>query len=70
MSPVELAVRSCLERMVEIRCTGGTTEESSYYSALENPIDGLGALLRPGLQVTNLCSCSDRPSCTPIRANS
>ena len=47
MSPVEIAVRKYLERMAEIRSTGGATSETSYYSALENLLNELGKLLQP-----------------------
>lgn len=47
MTPVENAVRTYLERMAEIRGTGGATSETSYYSALENLLNELGSLLDP-----------------------
>ncbi len=40
-------VRRYFERMAEIRSTGGATKETSYYSALENLLNELGALLDP-----------------------
>ena len=49
MSTVETAVRIYLERMVEIRSTGGATAETSYYSALENLLNSLGKLLNPNV---------------------
>ena len=49
MSPVETAVQIYLERMVEIRSTGGATAETSYYSALENLLNTLGKLLSPNV---------------------
>ena len=47
MSLVEIAVRTYLQRMAEIRSTGGATSETSYYSALENLLNELGKLLQP-----------------------
>ncbi len=44
---IEGAVRAYLERMVEIRGTGGATSETSYYSALENLLNEIGRLLDP-----------------------
>lgn len=41
------AVKDYLRRMAEIRSTGGATRETSYYSALENLLNGLGGELRP-----------------------
>ena len=49
MSSVEVAVRTYMERMGEIRSTGGATAESSYYSALENFLNALGKLLSPNV---------------------
>ena len=49
MSPVETAVGTYLERMVEIRSTGGATAETSYYSAFENLLNALGKLLSPNV---------------------
>lgn len=40
-------VKAYLERMAEIRSTGGATKETSYYSALENLLNDLGTLLDP-----------------------
>jgi hypothetical protein len=36
-----------LSRMAEIRATGAATNETSYYSALENLLNGVGQQLRP-----------------------
>ncbi len=47
--PVETSVRTYLERMAEIRGTGGATSETSYYSALENLLNQLGGLLDPAV---------------------
>lgn len=47
MTPVETAIRTYLQRMAEIRGTGGATSETSYYSALENLLNDLGRLLDP-----------------------
>ena len=44
---VETAVRTYFRRMAEIRSTGGATNETSYYSALENLLNELGTLLNP-----------------------
>ena len=49
MSPVEIAVRKYLQRMAEIRSTGGATSESSFYSALENLLNELGKQLDPNV---------------------
>ncbi len=49
MTPIEIAVRTYFERMAEIRSTGGATSETSYYSALENLLNELGALLEPNV---------------------
>ena len=46
MSPFETPVRGYLRRMAEIRSTGAATDETSYYSALENLLNELGGLLR------------------------
>jgi len=43
----EATIRQYLERMVEIRSTGGATDETSYYSALENLLNAIGKTLRP-----------------------
>lgn len=45
MTDINAFVRKYLERMAEIRSTGGATKETSYYSALENLLNDLGALL-------------------------
>ena len=47
MPPVEFAVQAYLNRMAEIRSTGGATRETSYYSALENLLNEVGGLLDP-----------------------
>lgn len=47
MTEINAVVRKYLERMAEIRSTGGATKETSYYSALENLLNELGALLDP-----------------------
>ena len=47
MPPVETSIRTFLQRMVEIRSTGGATDETSYYSALENLMNELGKRLKP-----------------------
>ena len=49
MTPTEIAVRTYFERMAEIRGPGGATSETSYYSALENLLNGLGGLLKPNV---------------------
>lgn len=49
MTPVETAIRTYLQRMAEIRGTGGATSETSYYSALENLLNDLGKLLDPAV---------------------
>jgi hypothetical protein len=36
-----------LDRLAEIRSTGGATNETSYYSALERLLNDVGAALRP-----------------------
>lgn len=46
-SQVTKAVQTYLERMAEIRSTGGATSETSYYSAFENLLNDLGRLLDP-----------------------
>ena len=47
MTPIESAVCSYLQRMAQIRSTGGATSETSYYSALENLLNELGDNLDP-----------------------
>lgn len=47
MSETDAFVRKYLQRMAEIRSTGGATKETSYYSALENLLNELGNLLEP-----------------------
>lgn len=49
MTPVETAIGTYLQRMREIRGTGGATSETSYYSALENLLNDLGKLLDPAV---------------------
>lgn len=49
VTSAENAVRTYLDRMAEIRSTGGATSETSYYSALENLLNELGALLDPNV---------------------
>jgi hypothetical protein len=49
VTPVETAIRTYLQRMAEIRGTGGATSETSYYSALENLLNDLGKLLDPAV---------------------
>jgi hypothetical protein len=43
----EQIVTTYLERLAEIRSTGGATNETSYYSALERLLNDIGAALRP-----------------------
>lgn len=43
----ETVVRAYLERMGEIRGTGGATGETSYYAALENLLNAIGKTLKP-----------------------
>jgi hypothetical protein len=45
-TPEQIATRY-LERLAEIRSTGGATNETSYYSALERLLNDVGAALRP-----------------------
>lgn len=40
-------LKAYLQRMSEIRATGGATNETSYYGALENLLNGVGRQLRP-----------------------
>jgi hypothetical protein len=40
-------VKIYLERMAEIRATGGATDETSYYGALENLLNAVGKELKP-----------------------
>jgi type ISP restriction-modification system protein/N-6 DNA methylase len=40
-------LKTYLARMAEIRATGAATNETSYYSALENLLNGVGRQLRP-----------------------
>ena len=47
MTPIESAICSYLQRMAQIRSTGGATSETSYYSALENLLNELGDNLDP-----------------------
>jgi hypothetical protein len=47
--PVETVVRNYLERMVQIRGTGGATSETSYYSALENLLNEIGGTFKPAV---------------------
>lgn len=47
MTEINALVRKYFERMAEIRSTGGATKETSYYSALENLLNDLGAFLDP-----------------------
>lgn len=47
MNDTELAIRTYLSRMAEIRGTGGATGETSFYSALENLLNAIGAKLDP-----------------------
>jgi hypothetical protein len=49
VTPVDTAIRTYLQRMAEIRGTGGATSETSYYSALENLLNDLGKLLDPAV---------------------
>ena len=49
MSPIETAVRTYFRRMTEIRSTGGATNETSYYSALENLLNEVGRRLDPNV---------------------
>jgi hypothetical protein len=46
---LEQIVRKYLSRLVEIRSTGGATNETSYYSALENLLNEVGRLLDPNV---------------------
>jgi len=48
-SAIETAVRTYLERMAEIRGTGGATSETSYYSALENLLNEIGRQIDPNV---------------------
>ncbi len=48
-NPTENIVRNYLERMVQIRSTGGATSETSYYSALENLLNEIGKALKPAV---------------------
>lgn len=48
-NPTEKVIRDYLERMVQIRSTGGATDETSYYSALENLLNGIGHTLKPAV---------------------
>jgi hypothetical protein len=43
----EALVEAYLNRMVEIRGTGGATDETSYYGALENLLNAVGKTLTP-----------------------
>jgi hypothetical protein len=43
----EQIVTRYLDRLAEIRSTGGATNEKSYYSALERLLNDVGAVLRP-----------------------
>jgi hypothetical protein len=43
----EQIVTRYMERLAEIRSTGGATNETSYYSALERLLNDVGAALRP-----------------------
>ena len=43
------AIRKYFKRMFEIRGTGGATDETSYYSALENLLNELGKQLKPSV---------------------
>ncbi len=43
----EQILKRYLERLAEIRSTGGATNETSYYSALERLLNDVGAALRP-----------------------
>jgi hypothetical protein len=45
-SPEQIVTRY-LERLAEIRSTGGATNETSYYSALERLLNDVGGSLRP-----------------------
>lgn len=47
--PTEKIIREYLERMVQIRSTGGATSETSYYSAIENLLNEIGRTLRPAV---------------------
>jgi len=46
---MEKLIRDYLERMVQIRSTGGATSETSYYSALENLFNEIGKPLKPSV---------------------
>lgn len=46
---IEAIVRTFLERMVEIKSTGGATSETSFYSALENLLNEVGKSLDPNV---------------------
>lgn len=48
-NPTEKIIRDYLERMVQIRSTGGATSETSYYSALENLLNEIGKSLKPAI---------------------
>lgn len=48
-NPTEKIIRDYLERMVQIRSTGGATSETSYYSALENLLNEIGKSLKPAV---------------------
>jgi pantothenate kinase len=39
----EQIVETCLRRMAQIRATGGATNETSFYGALENLLNTAGA---------------------------
>ena len=43
----EQIVRTYLSRLAEIRSTGGATNETSYYSAMEALLNEVGRLLDP-----------------------
>ena len=43
----ESVVETYLRRMAEIADTGGSTAETSFYSALENLVNAVGASLSP-----------------------
>jgi hypothetical protein len=45
-SPEQIVTRY-LNRLTEIRSTGGATNETSYYSALERLLNDVGITLRP-----------------------
>ena len=48
-NPTEKIIRDYLERMVQIRSTGGATSETSYYSAFENLLNEIGKTLKPAV---------------------